>query len=102
MSDPINLSEERFKRWPHLAGEAMCIACKHVWAAVAPVGTMQLECPACKAERGQWRYPFNADTGQQIFICNTCNSTNFAVQPHRVLCVGCGTSHYPWAEDVKP
>ena len=47
-------------------------------------------------------YPFNLDKGQMIFVCNTCDGTNFAIQSHRAFCVGCGQSHYPWAGDMKP
>ena len=38
---------------PHLAGEAECTACGHRWAAVAPVGTVHLDCPACDRLQGK-------------------------------------------------
>ena len=102
MSETIDFARAKAERSPHLSGQARCVACKHEWAAVAPLGTLQLECPSCGLERGQWAYPFSLDKGQMIYVCNFCDSTNFAIQSHRAFCVGCGTTHYPWAEDVKP
>lgn len=38
---------------PHLCGKAYCIGCQHTWDAVAPVGTVWLECPKCKTPKGR-------------------------------------------------
>lgn len=96
----IDFAKAKAERTPHITGKAKCTACKHEWVAVAPVGTLQMECPSCELQRGQWIYPFSPAEGEQIFVCNICTSTNFAVLPDRVLCVGCGTSHQPWEQRV--
>jgi hypothetical protein len=57
------------KEPPHMAGEAICIGCRHTWAAVAPVGTWQLECPSCGSGNGIWRYPTGAHEGDLGFKC---------------------------------
>ena len=102
MSETIDFAKAKAERSPHLACKARCVACKHEWQAVAPLGTLELECPSCGLTRGQWMYPFNLDKGQMIFVCNTCDVTGSRSWSHRAFCVGCGQSHYPWAEDMKP
>jgi hypothetical protein len=32
---------------PHFVHEAYCFYCTHMWVAVAPAGTSELECPHC-------------------------------------------------------
>jgi len=41
----IKLDDHR----PHVTGSVRCHKCKHEWVAVAPEGTMNLECPSCGA-----------------------------------------------------
>lgn len=45
----IDVSE----KMPHLAVPVRCLACKHKWVAVAPLGTdtNALACPECGAQR---------------------------------------------------
>lgn len=50
----INLAQAEADREPHLSGKARCLACKHEWVAVAPVGVVWMECPACTLERGRY------------------------------------------------
>lgn len=50
----IDLAQAKADREPHLSGAAVCLACKHEWVAVAPVGTVWMECPACSIERGRY------------------------------------------------
>lgn len=73
----------------HLAGEAVCLTCRHKWAAVAPVGTTCLECPSCGTERGSWMYPVLAKPDQVRFTCN-CGSELFSIMPDHLMCAGCG------------
>ena len=37
---------------PHYADASVCFSCWHKWVAVAPAGTMILECPACHKMNG--------------------------------------------------
>lgn len=82
------------KEEPHLAGEALCIGCRHEWAAVAPVGTWQLECPSCCTWKGVFRYPVGADVGDLLFVCNCGCEALTAYMHHgrfRLKCMSCGT-----------
>jgi hypothetical protein len=36
----ISLLQLKKDREPHLSGMARCLACRHEWVAVAPVGTI--------------------------------------------------------------
>lgn len=79
---------------PHLAGEALCIGCRHEWSAVAPVGTWQLECPSCSTWKGVFRYPVGADVGDGVFTCHCGCEALTAYMRHglfRLKCMSCGT-----------
>lgn len=79
---------------PHLAGEAKCIGCGEQWTAVAPVGTVSLECPQCGAERGVWRYPVRAADGDLLFTCNCgCEALTAYQRSGKfwLKCMCCGT-----------
>lgn len=73
----------------HGAGEAFCIACKHTWAAVAPTGTIDLECPECGTMKGRWKFEFAPSEGQLIRVCN-CGNCYFYLTPDGHLCANCG------------
>jgi len=53
MGEVIELDDYR----PHVSGEAACLLCGHMWVAVAPVGTVVLECPGCHSMAGRFLYP---------------------------------------------
>ena len=74
---------------PHIQGAARCIECGHVWQAVAPVGTVGLECPACKTERGAFVGMIPPDS-ELVRRCD-CGNDLFFVLPDGVLCARCGT-----------
>lgn len=79
---------------PHNAGEAKCIGCGHTWAAVAPVGTISLECPQCGASRGVWRYPVSASEGDLLFTCACgCEAMTAYLREGKfyLRCMCCGT-----------
>lgn len=89
----ISFAEAKAEREPHLAGEALCIGCRHKWACVAPVGTWQLECPTCGAMKGIFRYPIGAQEGDLGFACSCgCEAlTAYMHQGHfRLKCMSCG------------
>lgn len=85
MSDIINLDDHR----PHRSGQAKCTNCKHVWAAVSPVGCDDLECPECGLCRGVWYGNHLYPQGTHIVTCS-CGNTFFEVSPEQVLCINCG------------
>jgi hypothetical protein len=75
-------------------GEAFCIGCKHTWVAVAPTGTVDLECPKCKCEKGRWKFLFYPNEGQLIRVCN-CGNQLFFLTPEGHMCANCGIyQHY--------
>lgn len=81
---------------PHMAGQAKCFGCGHEWAAVAPVGVWQLECPSCEAMKGVYRYPVGAEAGDLSFVCNCGCEALTAYQRAGLFylrCMSCGTDH---------
>lgn len=70
-------------------GEAFCIACDHRWAAVAPTGTIDLECPNCKSMKGHWAFAFSPDVGQLVRSCY-CGNQLFLLTPDGHMCANCG------------
>lgn len=88
------------KRDPHVSGKARCLACKHEWVAVAPVGTIDFECPSCGLMRGAWMYPVQPHRDEKVWQC-ACGATTFwflilADGSNWLTCVGCGKDHQPW------
>jgi len=72
---------------PHCTGEARCLDCKHTWAAVAPLGVIWLECPACSLVRG--RFVNYVARGDHYWECN-CGNDLFKVTPDFIYCPNCG------------
>lgn len=73
---------------PHVAGPARCLACKHEWAAVAPTGTLWLECPECSLLRGRFLWPVER-SGLPHWVCG-CGNDVFHVTPQGYYCPNCG------------
>lgn len=73
----------------HGVGAAFCIACDHVWQAVAPTGTTTLECPSCSAMKGKWKFEFYPSTGQMVRECG-CGNQLFYLTHEGHLCANCG------------
>ena len=48
----ISLETWKEQNGEHLSGRARCVACHHVWMAVATVGVQILTCPSCGVQRG--------------------------------------------------
>lgn len=81
---------------PYLSGTAKCIDCGNEWIAVAPVGTLYLECPHCKTKRGVMNGPCDAADGEQLYVCN-CGCDLFKIVAvdnvfKWMICLRCGTS----------
>jgi hypothetical protein len=73
----------------HGHGEAFCLACDHVWVAVAPTGLTALECPNCHRHAGHWKFEFQPAAGQMVRECN-CGNQLFYLTPDGHLCANCG------------
>lgn len=82
-SEVIDLQAHR----PHLSGEAKCLSCNHEWAAVAPIGTVWLECPECGLEKGRLAGTVYRD--EHHWHCN-CGNELFYVTANVYYCPNCG------------
>jgi len=72
---------------PHATGKAQCLDCHHEWVAVAPIGEVWLECPACTLLRGRYVFPFVRD-GEE-WACN-CGNDLFHIKREGAYCPNCG------------
>lgn len=81
----------REKDEPTMAGGAMCLQCRHKWAAVAPAGTEWLECPACGMHKGAFTYPCCPPDGADWWQCN-CGGHLFYMTRNETVCYKCGAS----------
>lgn len=70
----------------HGQGAAFCIACKHEWQAVAPTGTIDMECPACGAHKGRWKFEFAPATAWHCL----CGNPLFYMTTEGHMCANCG------------
>lgn len=86
-ADLFDFKAEKEGRTPHLSGSARCLACQHEWVAVAPVGSIWLECPACSLIRGRYFEP--AEKPARHWTCN-CGCDLFHVTPNEIYCPNCG------------
>lgn len=83
---------------PTISGPAVCIACKHQWQAVVPVGVFELECPACSSMRGVLRW--NPRREGYAYVCK-CGCDMFSFVSGRGLeCLACGVLHEQFYEGV--
>lgn len=90
----ISFAAEREARQPHWHGLVRCVGCQHEWEAVAPLGTLWLECPSCSSPKGHPKYPFGAQVGDAVFACKCGGEalTAYKRGTHFYLrCMGCGT-----------
>ncbi|RQH69995.1 hypothetical protein IPC102_09495 [Pseudomonas aeruginosa] len=82
-------------------GDAICARCRHEWVAVAPVGAVQLECPACQTHHGLFKYPFGPSKSDSTYVCN-CGSDLYFILKRKgqevasVICRGCGQEATGW------
>lgn len=83
MTNVISLDEYK----PHISGEATCLTCGHEWMAVAPIGTVELECSECHTFKGVFVGMTAPDT---VWECN-CGNQHFYIDPDGAMCAKCGT-----------
>lgn len=81
---------------PYLQGEAKCGQCSHQWRAVAPCGTVELECPKCGAYKGFFMTYMSSEDGVGRYTCNACQGQMYEIRDDGALCVTCGFIHN-WA-----
>lgn len=88
---------------PTFEGRVKCLACQHTWQAVAPYGTIWLECPSCTLVRGTWLFPFSRPEGCLLWTCK-CGNQLLLVTETKVLCPHCGTfgDPHPWVNAPPP
>lgn len=85
-SEVIDLEEERLKNMAHISGPAVCIRCDRKWVAVAPAGTVGLQCPGCLRITGGFR---DMVVPKETFDC-PCGNTLFLITPTEIVCSLCG------------
>lgn len=73
----------------HGSGEAFCIACSNTWVAVAPTGSVSLDCPACGSHKGKWKFEFYPSEQQMVRTC-ACENQLFYLTPDGHMCANCG------------
>ena len=54
MKKPIDIQEWKENKYCHITGNAQCVLCQKTWVAVAPAGTVWLECPYCFSNKGSF------------------------------------------------
>ena len=77
------------KTEPHGQGPARCIGCRHNWQAVAPVGTVELECPECHTMKGRFLNIFGTYEDEPVWTCK-CGNDLFRITATKTLCINCG------------
>jgi hypothetical protein len=90
----ISLAAAREERTPHWQGTARCIGCHEEWEAVAPIGTMWLECPSCGLPKGTPKHPFGGAAGDLLLTCDCGCEALTAYKRGKlfhVKCMACGT-----------
>ncbi len=85
MADIIKLDEHREN--PHMAGEAICLKCYHIWTASVKIGTSMFLCPACKTHMGVMKYQIERDTPHKVCLCG-CEL--FKQDIYGYYCPNCG------------
>ena len=84
MADVIDIAAHQ----PHLSGTVICAACGHEWEAVAPIGTVSLECPECGSYKGFFRG--QVERPGPHWHCACGNPTFMIDADDRVYCLVCG------------
>ena len=86
MSVVTSLTDWKEKQSPHSFGKARCLACKHEWVAVAPVGAIWLDCPECTLERG--RFIAQHEREGEHWHC-LCGNNLFQATRNGMYCPNC-------------
>ncbi len=84
--------EEKEPEEVTITGKARCILCKYEWVAVAPAGTVWLDCPECHSMKGI--HIFSCVRKEEHWTCN-CGNDLFHITKEGTYCPNCGTWQYP-------
>lgn len=91
----IDFAAAREARQPYNEGPARCLGCDHTWHAVAPVGLVTFECPACHRYQGAFVGLIFPPEDQQLWVCG-CGGQFFVLTTRAPQCVLCGTLARCW------
>jgi len=69
-----------------ITGEAKCVQCQKEWIAVAPVGTVTLDCPDCNTMKGAF---VGMTCPDEFWVCN-CGNDLFFISKEGCMCANCG------------
>lgn len=85
----VDFAERKLQNEPHTNGEIVCLACKHTWIGVAPVGTLGFECPSCGLHKGVHQYLIGPEDGLH-WACG-CGNVLFIITTRKnAMCSNCG------------
>jgi hypothetical protein len=73
---------------PHNGGGAICLLCRHRFAAVVPVGVYEFECPKCGCMKSVFE-SWVVDEKNGIWTCD-CGCDLFRVSRKDIYCANCG------------
>jgi hypothetical protein len=82
----VSLQDHKQSQAPHIRGKAHCLSCKHEWEQVAPIGTTELNCPACASFKGLYKGFTAPETSWEC----SCGSLLFFIAPNGCMCSNCG------------
>lgn len=87
MSADIKIFPNKIERDEHIQGEAHCMYCNHKWSAIAPIGTIILECSKCHCMKGVFT---NAVLPDAYWQCS-CGCCFFVISgiSKNIICVVC-------------
>lgn len=87
MGGVIDFEARKLERSPHRSGKARCLNCKHEWIAVAPIGTVDLQCTKCETFQGV--FVGISATAFKQWRCQ-CGEYMFFIDEISPYCVHCG------------
>lgn len=93
----VSLAAAREERKPHWQGACVCLACRHEWEGVGPIGDHTgLDCPSCELPKGATKYLVGAQPGDLELLCDCgCEALTAYHRKSdglkRVQCMACGT-----------
>lgn len=92
-ADVIDFSKKKLEASPHCAGDMFCVACRHEWVGVHPVGLRWVECPKCGLHHGHTAVPKLPDAR---WVCN-CGCDLFTLSSTgNAICALCGAYPSDW------